>query len=201
MSGPVGILKISSHQWVVWVVLFIFGLSLATWVYTRDPLPHVIRIVSASDGGLYHKIAVALARRIEARTGKKVVVLTTKGSVENARLLSAGEADLAIIQAGSTSAEGMMAISRLYPDVLHVVVRRNSGIHQVLDLKGKTIIVGPEGSGMRQLARTLLDHYRIDDADINASDKYFTAILTDKKIDAAIVTTGFINPDLGALPG
>ena len=186
---------------MVWVVLFIFGLSLATWVYTRDPLPHVIRIVSASDGGLYHKIAVALARRIEARTGKKVVVLTTKGSVENARLLSAGEADLAIIQAGSTSAEGMMAISRLYPDVLHVVVRRNSGIHQVLDLKGKTIIVGPEGSGMRQLARTLLDHYRIDDADINASDKYFTAILTDKKIDAAIVTTGFINPDLGALPG
>jgi hypothetical protein len=61
------------------------------------------------------------------------------------------------------------------------------------------VIIGPEGSGMRQSALRIISHYEITLEKLDARDNYFLDLGKDSALDAAIVTTGFLNPDLNRL--
>lgn len=172
--------------------------SLLTWFATRDRLPSEIRIASAVRGGLYVRVVEALADELSTRVDRPVRVVETAGSESNRELLLAGRADLAVVQSGAVSLEGLVVITPLYDDWLHVIVRRDRDIASLLDLAGKRVAIGPVGSGMRASARELLAHYRLLDV-ARLEQRYFTALADDPDLDAAVVTTGIFNPDLQAL--
>lgn len=174
-------------------------ISVVVWFTTRDTLPKTIRIATAHDGGLYHEFGEALQKSLGERTGCEVVIIQTEGSVENARLLSEGKADLAIIQSGSKSIEDFSVIAPLYPEVLHVVTRKDSAIRSIDDLESRQVVFGPEGSGMRASALRVLTHYGLSDKVVTPNKIYFKDLLKDHQIDAAIVTTGFMNRDLQSM--
>ena len=182
------------------MVLVLVG-SIVTWYVTRETLPSRIKLATALPGGLYHKVGSDLARQLATRTGAEVEVVSTAGSLENRKKLLAGDVDLAILQAGTVPSDGLSALAPLYEDVMCVVVRRGRDITSVRDLAGRSVIFGPEGSGMREQALRLLTHYRIKIADTEVSYLYFTRMLEDETIDAAIITTGLMNPDLNRLLG
>ncbi len=189
----------SYRKWMGWIMASVLVLSLIGWYVTRETLPREIRIASASEGGLYHRFALALGQAIEKRTGRKVTVRPTLGSVENRKLLLSGEVDLAILQGGSVDVEGLGILAPLYQEAIHVIARRGRGIESIQDLKGKRILIGPEGSGMRSNALHLLAQYRMEEKDLLDNDHYFLRLLEDDTYDGAIVTTGFPNPDLKRL--
>jgi hypothetical protein len=78
-------------------------------------------------------------------------------------------------------------------------VRRASGIHSVRELEGRAVVLGPVGSGMRESAMRILDHYRLDVGKLTSTEHYFQDLASDPSLDAAIITTGMTNPDLVSL--
>ncbi len=189
------------RRWVLYGLMALGALSLATWAITRETLPPVIRIAAAEKGGLYYSLATSMKPHLAKKTGKRVVVLDTQGTLENEKLLHAGRADLAILQAGAVSMEGLSALAGLYPDVIQVIVRKSSQMESIRDLAGRRVVLGSSHSGYRKSATTLLDHYSIDVSKLRETNRYFGELLSDPSLDAAIVTTGFLNPDLHKLLG
>ena len=145
---------------------------------------------------MYQKFARELTPYLTEQTGHDVQLQTTRGSVENAALLREGKADLAILQAGAVDMVGLVALAPLYPDVVHVIVRHGRGIRSIKDLAGRSVSLGPGDSGMRKSAADLLDHYGITIDQLKNTDAYFLDLKKNPTLEAAIVTTGFLNPDL-----
>jgi TRAP transporter TAXI family solute receptor len=181
------------------IMLAVFVLSFSIWYFTRETLPSEIRIATAEKGGLYYKLASVLQKDLEKRTGRPVRLLETRGSVENRELFLAGKADLAIMQAGAFPMDGLSALAPLYPDVVHVIARKDRGLESIRDFHGKNVSLGPPGSAMRESAIDILSHYGVHPETLGQKELYFSALHSKASLDAAIVTTGFLNPDLNAL--
>ena len=182
-----------------WTMVAVLLVSLLAFWLTREALGPRVRIATGAQGGLYHKLADVLAPHLEERIRRPVDVVTTAGSRENLRLLLGGEVELALLQGELAGEDGVRALTPLYQDVLHVVVRKGSGIDSLGGLPGRRIAIGAAESGMRVTAETVLGHYGvpIDAADVLPS--YFGVLAEDPSVEAALVTTGLLNPDLERL--
>lgn len=115
--------------------------------------------------------------------GLIAVAQSTDGAVQNIELLRQKRIDSAFVQAdlaywayhgtGFYQAAGpvrdLRVIANLLPLALHIVVRADSGIESVSGLTGKKISLGPEESGSRINAGTVLRTYGIDESDIELS--------------------------------
>jgi len=186
--------------WVIgWVMGAVVVTSVVLWYLKRNPLPDEIRIATAARGGLYYRFADALSPYLQRQGSRPVVLLETEGSCDNRIRLLNDDADLAILQSGSVEMDDLVALAPLYYDVVFVVARKGRGVDQVRDLAGKSVAIGPPGSGMRASAIQVLDQYGIDFATLRHTDRYFHDLITDGALDAAIVTTGLTSPDLETL--
>ena len=143
------------------------------------------RIGTASTGGSFFEVGGLVASAISSPVdggsacgpgggcgvpGLVAVAVATQGSMENLRLvnnqqLESGfaQADLASMAydgAGAFAADGPMprlrAVSSLFPEALHVVVRSDSPIRSVAELAGKIVAIGESGSGTAANAKMLL---------------------------------------------
>ncbi len=181
-------------------------------------LPKQITIAAGYPEGRYHSLAVQLKTILEQRFPLKVQVLETQGSLENLKLLRSGKADLCFYQPGTEMALAGMRpgleverdpqtltedqicfIANLYSQVLHVIVRSDSDIMSVADLKGRRISLGQRDSGDLAASLALLRHLQISLEDIDASYlSYHDAEerLDQKTLDGMIVTVGIEAPVL-----
>ncbi len=192
-----------------WMMLAVVVISVVAWFMTNRYRPTQLRFATAESGGLYHKFGTELRPYLVEETGlddDQVVIVETEGSKENRNRLLTDQPDLkvdvAILQGGSVNLDGIAVVAPLYHEYVHVIVRRGSAITQMTDLVGKSVVLGRPNSGMLRSASVLLEHYRIDPDSINTNpDAYFTDILENDAIDAAIVTTGAMNPDLQRVLG
>ena len=184
---------------VGWTMAVVFVLSLVGWIFTRDRLPREIRIATAARGGLYYKVADAVAPHLREETARSVTLLETEGTADNRDRLLNGSADLAVLQAGAVPMDDLVALAPLYHDVVVVAVRKDRGIECFRDLADRHMAVGRPDSGMHASAWALLDHYDIEVGLPRQAERYFLDLLTDESLDAAIITTGLINPDLEKL--
>ncbi|MCP4656737.1 MAG: TAXI family TRAP transporter solute-binding subunit [bacterium] len=182
------------------LVVAVVGSAVA-WYLNRDRLPTTIRIATASPGSLYHRFAEVLEPYLERQTGHPVELLVTGGSIENRRLLAAGHAHLAVMQAGMVELDEVAVVAPLYRELVHVIVKKGSGLATIRDLGGRQVSIGPEGSGTREISKVILRHYRVDVASLGESSRYFLDLVDDETLDAAIVSTGLLNPDLARVLG
>ncbi len=180
-------------------MLIIFVTSLTAWFFGRDRLPRTIRIATGDQGGLYHKFGNDLPPFLGTKTGRPVFVTSTPGSQENYTRLLKKRAELGIVQAGSVPVENLAIVTPLFPEFLFVIVRRSENISSIRDLAGRNIALGPPGSGTRQSALHVLEHFDITSKDLGSNEHYFMDLLEDPSLDGAIVTTGIENPDLSQL--
>ena len=186
--------------WRFWITLAVAVVCLAclvSWMCLRDQFPSSIEFATAEPGGLYYRIGELLEPHLAEQTRRDVNVLDTEGTMDNVALLISKEAHLAILQGGAPEASPhIRALTPLYREPVHVVVRRGSGIRSVKDLRGRRIALGKQDSGMRRSALCVLGHYEISEDVIHSTEHYFTDLLEDPNLEGAIVTTGILNPDL-----
>ncbi|WP_344663428.1 TAXI family TRAP transporter solute-binding subunit [Catenulispora yoronensis] len=135
--------------------------------------PERIVIAGGVDGGVYARYAAALSQALTASLGRRVQVsvLSTAGSVDNLRRLAAGSATFAIcaadavadamagvrpVGAPATVRTDYRAVARLYDDYIHLVVKAESPIAGLADLRGRRVAVGGSTSGTAFVARRIL---------------------------------------------
>jgi TRAP transporter TAXI family solute receptor len=122
----------------------------------------LITILTGGTSGIYYPLGTALSSIYsKAIPGANVTVQATAGSVQNLRLLDAGDGELAFTLgdsladawAGNKNAgfdvplTKLGAIARIYPNFIQIVASNGSGIKTLADLKGKRVSIGAEGSG------------------------------------------------------
>ena len=188
-----------THLIIFMAATAVLIVCVVSWYTSRETLPTKIRIAAGKPEGLYHNFALHLAERLKKRTGRPVDIIVTDGSEENVGLLQNGGADLAFIQADSLTPEGVAAIAPLFPEPLYFLVRKVKKIHSVADLEGRRVTLGPKGSGARKTASTVLNHYQVPLDKLQDAEVYFGALADDPTLDAALFTTGFMNPKLEEL--
>ena len=192
--------RIVYSKWFGAAMVLCLVVSIILWSVARERLPRTIRIATGAQNGQYYLYGQIFARSMRKRTEREVEPLVTDGSVDNGKRLAEGTADLAIVQHGAVPMVGLTVIAPLYEEIVHVVVRQGRGIRSIHDLSGKTVVLGPKGSGMRASALDVLDHYGVKPESLgDKTASYFAELADDETLDAAIVTTGYVNADLQRL--
>ena len=133
-------------------------------------------IVTGGTGGVFYPYGGGLAKILSERVPNlQATAQVTGGSVDNAKLLHAGEAELgfstvdsaydAIEGQGAYAADGkqdIRVLAVLYDSFLHVVASGDAGIARVADLKGKRVSVGSAGSSTESIADRVLEAAGLD---------------------------------------
>ena len=171
------------------------------------------RLVTIASGwvvGVYYPLAGAMSRI--AYNAKdlniRATVESSGASVANAQLIGTGDADFALLQNdiayyaynGTTLAafngkpvKSMGGIFTIYPELVHIVATQGSGVKSVRDLRGKRVVLGPQGSGTEQNALQILEMHGLKESDVRAERIDAAAAadqIKDARVDAAFFTTG-----------
>ena len=127
----------------------------------------VVTLGTATPGGGFPVYGDALVAAIKsADRTLDVQPSNTKGSADNVPMLEAGTIDIALVQ-GESAYEALNGIGRpkanlriltaMYSAPGLFVVKADSPIRSIADLKGKPVAFGAQGSGLVILARYVLD--------------------------------------------
>jgi len=161
--------------------------------------------------GTYYPLGGALCQVLNHALGTNITANATGGAAENVRLISSGEVDLALAQTDNISyamsgtvqfdkvTDGFGAVCSIYPEILHLVVRADSDIYSISDLKGKRVSVGDVGSGTESNMPIILGEYDMTYDDIKPnflSYKESATAFQDGSIDAFFMLTGVPNTAL-----
>jgi TRAP-type uncharacterized transport system substrate-binding protein len=135
----------------------------ASFGVSRDYAHLRAALLSGVPGGAYHALATRLATRAKQGHGSLIIV-PTAGSVENVARLTEGErrgeAAFALVQDGIPvpADAGLELLGRLpEPESLLLLGRQDRKFLTFADLRGKSIGIGPEGSGTAYLLRQLFE--------------------------------------------
>ncbi|MFZ1059684.1 MAG: TAXI family TRAP transporter solute-binding subunit [Candidatus Rokuibacteriota bacterium] len=195
------------------VLLLLLVVILALALVVPASLAQQRRLVTIASGwvvGVYYPLAGAMSRIVYKvkDLNLRATVESSGASVANAQLIGTGDADFALLQNdiafyaynGVTLSafkdkpiKNMGAVFTIYPELVHAVVTKASGVKTVRDLKGKKVVLGPQGSGTEANALQILEAYGLKESDFKAERIDAAAAadqLKDGRVDAAFFTTG-----------
>jgi TRAP-type uncharacterized transport system substrate-binding protein len=129
------------------------------WFFHSAP-PDTITITTGPEGSIFQTNAEKY-RKILARSGVKLKILSSDGSQENLkRLLDPSfRFDIGFVQGGVASGlniDKVVSLGSISYAPLLVLYRGDRPVDLLSQLKGKRLAIGPVGSGTRSLALTLL---------------------------------------------
>ncbi len=114
----------------------------------------VIRFATGPKDGNYQYFGELLKKKANK---VDIKLRTTAGSMENLRLISSGDIDMAVVQSDVLAMLGkkfpgrklISEQSTLYQEVVQLIVNANSGIDSIEDINPRktAVYIGPEGSG------------------------------------------------------
>jgi len=169
----------------------------------------IFRLGSGSVSGAYHEFADDLIKEVESHDKERFRLLnvSTEGSVDNLQRIKEGSLDLAIVQNdiayyvyqgrhGHDVFRGFSAGIPLFPEYVQVLVRRDSPLHILGDLRNRVVCLGPKQSGSFRNALDLMREIGLRsgvdfEARYDRLDKAI-ALLLSGEIDALIHTGAFL---------
>lgn len=138
------------------------------------------RIGTGGTAGTYYPVGGMIANAV-SQPGKIIATAqATNGSLANVNGVASGSMEAGFSQSdvatwaytGTGAFEGkpkvadLRMIANLYPESIHLVVKKGSGIKSVADLKGKRVALDEPGSGTLIDARMVLAAYGVKESDI-----------------------------------
>ena len=169
-----------------------------------------ITIATGNSTGVYYVVGGGLAELISNNTPLRATAAETGASVQNIEQLVSGAYDVAFSLADTasdavdgtgafTAKQPITALTRLYPNYTQVVVRADSGITTIADMKGKAISTGSPKSGTEVIANRLLTAAGLAETDVSAQrldlDKTVNG-MKDGSIDGLFWSGGLPTPAL-----
>ncbi len=168
-----------------------------------------IAIATGGTGGTYYPLGGALAQMLSNYVPDLIVTAQTgNASIANCNLIGRGQIETGFSQANTTywcyTATGILkdtqpiknlrGIASLYPETIHIIATKASGIKTIEDLKGKRVGVGAPNSGTAADAEIILNAHGLTFDDIKADYLSFAEVaqrLIDGQIDAGFTTAGY----------
>ncbi len=164
-----------------------------------------LTFATGGSSGTYYAYGTVLAEYVSNKvSGLSVKAIAGNGSQANIEDLDGGDVQLAFCQSDVMSyaysgtnlftkkVDSFSVVAALYMEQVQIVTC-NPEIKSVADLKGKTVSVGVQGSGVYFNALDVLKAYDMTMDDIEPKYQNFgdsTESLKDNKIDAAFVVAG-----------
>jgi TRAP transporter TAXI family solute receptor len=128
---------------------------------------------TATPGGGFPVYGAAFAETVNAQEPRlRIETRNTKGSTENVPLLEAGKIDLGLVAGELAAAElarpgtGLRIVAAMYASPGMFMVRADSPVRSIADLKGKPVVLGTQGSGITVLGRLVLSSLEIKTAEL-----------------------------------
>ncbi len=161
--------------------------------------------------GVYYAVGGAVCRLMNkdrAKNGTRCSVESTGGSVYNVNTIREGELDVGVVQSdvqfNATEGEGqfkdagkmdgLRAIFSIHPEPLMVAARKEAGVKEFKDFKGKRFNIGNPGSGQRATIDQLLPNLGMSVKDFSLASELKAdehgAALCDNKIDGFAYVVG-----------
>ena len=140
------------------------------------------RIGTGGTAGTYYPVGGMIANAVSQPGKIAATAQASNGSLANVTAIAGGAMESGFSQAdvaswaykgngifeGKPNVPGLRLIANLYPESVHVVVKKGSGIKSVADLKGKRVALDEPGSGTLINARAILAAYGVTERDIKA---------------------------------
>lgn len=138
------------------------------------------RIGTGGTAGTYYPVGGMIANAV-SQPGKLIATAqASNGSLANVNAVASGAIEAGFSQSdvatwaytGTGAFEGkpkvsdLRMIANLYPESIHLVVKKGSGIKSVADLKGKRVALDEPGSGTLINARMVLAAYGVKESDL-----------------------------------
>jgi TRAP transporter TAXI family solute receptor len=168
------------------------------------------RIGTGGTAGTYFPIGGLIANAVSAPPGSRAcdaggacgvpglvaIAIASNGAIANVNDIQAGRLEAGFTQSdiaysgysgggvfeGRDKAPNLRGIANLYPEAVHLVARKGSGIASVADLKGKRVSMDEPGSGTLADARLILLAFGLTESDIKP--EYLKPDLSGKKLAA-----------------
>jgi len=155
-------------------------LGLAAAIAAPVQAQQFFRIGTGGTAGTYYPVGGMIANAV-SQPGKIVATAqATNGSVANVNGVAGGalesgfsQSDVATwaytgtgVYEGKPKVADLRMIANLYPESIHLGVKKGSGIKSVADLKGKRVALDEPGSGTLVNARIVLAAYGVKESDI-----------------------------------
>jgi TRAP transporter TAXI family solute receptor len=196
--------KLVSGNWVIytakelWILLGIVGATVSLGLfllfsYIEPPPPKIVKISTGAPTGAYYKYAKLYAEKLK-RHGVTLEVLESGGTAENLKRLNDPKSGVtvAFVQTGITDGEqnpDLESLASIAYEPVWVLSNQGSKLEKPIDLKGKKIAIGPDGSGTQPVALEILKANGIDASNtglVRMSAAESLALLKNKQIDAVI---------------
>jgi hypothetical protein len=188
------------------------GVSLSGSAYAQQKF---FRIGTGGTGGTYYPIGGLIGNAI-SNDKINVSAVATNGSVANVNGIVAGSMESGFSQAdvnfwaytgtgiyeAKPKVDELRAIANLYPESVHVVMKKGLGAKSIADLKGKRVSLDEPGSGTLVNARAILSAYGLSERDIRPQylkQQQCAEKLKDGSLDAYFQTTGYPQGTLSEL--
>ncbi len=171
------------------------------------------RLTFATGGtsGVYFPLGGAIAQTLTAKSnGALAITAQASGaSGENMRLIESGDVNMAMVQNDVADAafngkapfkeklQNARAIARLYPEYLHVVATKDSGVKTMEGFKGKKVSVGARGSGNELNCRQIFETFGLTYKNIQPIFLPYGETaeqFKDRQLDGFVFTIGTPNP-------
>ncbi|WP_376851130.1 TAXI family TRAP transporter solute-binding subunit [Bordetella pertussis] len=164
-----------------WIKTLTLALAVAG-AATSANAQQFFRIGTGGTAGTYYPVGGMIANSI-SQPGKLIATaVASNGSVANINGILGGSLEAGFTQSdvaywaysgtgtfdGKPKAQDLRLIATLYPESIHLVARKGSGIKTVADLRGKRVSMDEPGSGTLVDVRLILGAFGMTDKDIKA---------------------------------
>ena len=165
-----------------------------------------LSVATGGTAGTYYPIGGAIAAAASKNPNIRASAETSNAATANANMVATKEIEIAFCQADVTAwaingelmfegrpLKNLRTIAALYPETVHVVVSKQSGITHLLSLKDKRVGVGAPGSGTEGDARAIFKTIGMTYDDMSVQFLNFGEVSSrfkDEQIDAGFVVAG-----------
>jgi hypothetical protein len=190
----------------------------------------ILRIGTGGTGGTYFPIGSLIAQAVSEQRDEDgrlrgpgvekllAVAQISNGSVANVDGMRRGVLDAALSQSdvtywafhgmaifgGKPRQDDLRVVAHLYPESLHLVARKGSGITRVPDLAGKRVSLDEPGSGTVLDARFIIENYGLKESDLRSvylKPHYAVQQIEQGALDAFFIFAGYPVSAINRLAG
>jgi TRAP transporter TAXI family solute receptor len=195
------------HNWpTITIVVTATAIAVAAIMMLRSVPPDKVVIATGGQGGAYYQFGNRYRDELE-HAGVKVEVRESKGTPDNLTMLHDPKSGVsaALIQGGIVGPEDRQDLETLgtvFYEPLWLFGRSGVTGKGLGGLRGKTVAVGPDGSGTKKLVLELLQRHGIDGTNsklLPLSTAKGREQLQNGQIDAAFMVASWDAPDVQKL--